>query len=115
MRMGMDDELVKMLSSLRLYGLLTNWDSYLDTARKGNYSHLRLLKLVVEEEYRIKKENARKMRLNRAKIPEQLVMETFPFDKQPQLNKKKVLALYDSFDYITKQQNLILVGPTGAG
>ena len=55
------------------------------------------------------------MRLNRAKIPEQLVMETFPFDQQPHLNKKKVLSLYDSFDYITKQQNLILVGPTGAG
>lgn len=111
----MNDELMKMLTFIRLFGLVANWDNYLDTAREGNYSHVRLLTLVVEEEYRIKKENARKMRLNRAKIPEKLVMETFPFDKQPQLNKKKVLSLYDSFDYITKQQNLILVGPTGAG
>lgn len=113
--MMMDDELIKMLKYIRLFGLLANWDRYLDTARKGNYSHVRLLKLVVEEEYRIKKENARKMRLNRAKIPEKLVMETFPFDKQPKLNKKKVLSIYDSFDYIKKQQNLILIGPTGAG
>lgn len=111
----MDEELIKMLKYLRLLSLLANWDRYLDTARKGNYSHVRLLKLVVEEEYRIKKENARKMRLNQAKIPEKLVMETFPFDKQPKLNKKKVLSIYDSFDYIKKQQNLILIGPTGAG
>ncbi len=113
--MMMDDELVKILKYIRLFGLLANWDRHLDTARKGNYSHLRLLKLVVEEEWRIKKENARKMRLNRAKIPDKLVMETFPFDKQPKLNKKKVLSIYDSFDYITKQQNLILIGPTGTG
>ena len=111
----MDEELTKMLKYLRLLSLLANWDRYLDTARKGNYSHVRLLKLIVEEEYRIKKENARKMRLNRAKIPEKLVMETFPFAKQPKLNKKKVLSIYDSFDYIKKQQNLILIGPTGAG
>ncbi len=103
----MDEELTKMLKYLRLLSLLANWDRYLDTARKGNYSHVRLLKLIVEEEYRIKKENARKMRLNRAKIPEKLVMETFPFAKQPKLNKKKVLSIYDSFDYIKKQQNLI--------
>jgi len=113
--MLMNDELTKMLKYICLFGLLANWDRYLDTAQKGNYSHVRLLKLVVEEEYRIKKESARKMRLNRAKIPEKLVMETFPFDKQSKLNKKKVLSIYDSFDYIKKQQNLILIGPTGAG
>ena len=49
---------------------------------------------------KIKKENSRKHRINRAKIPEKLVMETFPFDKQPKLNKKKVLSIYDAFDYI---------------
>lgn len=42
-------------------------------------------------------------------------METFPFEKQPNLNKKKVLAIYDSFDYMTKKQNIILIGSTGVG
>ena len=35
--------------------------------------------------------------------------------KQPKLNKKRILALYDSFDYVSKQQNVIWIGPTGAG
>ena len=111
----MDEELKAMLKQLRLRGLLTNWDQYVECARKGNYSPVRLLRYVVEEEYKVKKENARTQRVTRARIPEKLVMETFPFDKQPKLNKKKVLCLYDAFEYMSKNQNLILIGPTGAG
>src|SRR5207253_9022613 len=54
-------------------------------------------------------------RLARAQIPEPWRMETFPFDRQPKLDKKKILSLYDAFDFITKKQNIIWVGPTGSG
>lgn len=95
----MDEELIKMLKYLRLSGLLANWDHYLKMAEKGNLSHVRLLKSIIEEEYKLKKENSRKLRLCRAKIPEKLVLETFSFENQPKLNKKKMVNLYDSFDY----------------
>ncbi len=111
----MDEELKKMLKYIRLLGLLDNWDHYLDMARKSNFSHDRLLKYIIEEEYKIKKENSRRFRLSRAKIPEPFVIETFPFDKQPKLNQKKVTGLYDSFDYMMKNQNIIWIGPTGTG
>lgn len=51
----------------------------------------------------------------KAKIPEKYVMETFPFNRQPKLNRKKILALYNSFNYMTKEQNIIWIGPTGVG
>jgi DNA replication protein DnaC len=111
----MDEEIVKMLKYIRLPGLLANWDHYLHMAQKANFSHARLLKYVIEEEYKIKKENSTKHRINRAKIPEKLVMETFPFDNQPKLNKKKLLGIYDAFDYMQKNQNIIWIGPTGTG
>jgi len=90
----MNDELTKMLKYLHLGGLLENWDTYLDNARKGNLSHVRLLEHIIEQEYKIKKENSRRLRILRSKIPEKYVMETFPFNRQPKLNKKKTLALY---------------------
>jgi hypothetical protein len=62
----MDEDLRQMLKYIRLGGLLENWDQYLSTAQKSNYSHVRLLKYIVEQEYKIRKENSRKMRLNRA-------------------------------------------------
>jgi len=111
----MNKDLIKMLKYLRLGGLLENWDAYLKTATEGNFSHVRLLEHIIEQEYNIKKENARRLRIAKAKIPEKYVMETFPFDRQPKLNRKKILALYDSFDFMTKHQNIIWIGPTGAG
>ena len=111
----MDKELTVMLKYIHLNGLLANWDQYLKLARDKNFSHIRLLKYIIEQEYAIKKENSRKIRLNRAKIQERYVMETFPFKKQPKLNKKKVLSIYDSLDYMRKNQNIIWIGPTGSG
>ena len=111
----MDDQLAQKLKYLRLGSLLQNWDRYLTLAQKGNYSHARLLQYILEEEYQIKKENARNMRLKKAKIPEKWVIETFPFDRQPKLNRKKTLHLYDAFDYMTKCRNIIFIGPTGVG
>lgn len=111
----MNEELIKMLKYIRMRNLLANWDRYLELAQQKDFSHARFLKYIIEQEYAVKKENSRKLRLQRAHIPEHLVMETFPFEKQPNLNKKKVLAIYDSFDYMTKKQNIILIGSTGVG
>ena len=111
----MDEQLREMLRYIRLWGLITHWDRYLEIAREQNFSHVRLLKYIIEEEYKLKKENSRKMRLSRAKIPEELVMETFPFDRQPNLNKKKILDIYDAFEYMTKNRNVTWIGTTGTG
>lgn len=111
----MDDVLKEKINYLRLSGLLAHWDHYLEQAQKSNFSPVRLLTHVVEEEYKLKKDNAGKSRLVRAKIPEKLVMETFPFDRQPNLNKRKLLNIYDAFDYLAKNQNIIWIGPTGTG
>jgi len=111
----MNDELIKMLKYLHLGGLLENWDTYLEAAGKSNFSHVRLLQHIIEQEYKIKKENSRRLRILRSKMPEKYAMETFPFNRQPKLSRKKILALYDSFDYMAKNQNVIWIGPTGVG
>jgi DNA replication protein DnaC len=111
----MDEQLVTMLKHLRLGRLLAQWDETMALARRKRFSPERLLKHVVQEEYQAKCENARLTRRKRANIPEMLEMETFPFHRQPKLDRKKVMSLYDSFDYVTKHQNVIWLGPTGVG
>ena len=111
----MDDQLMNTLRYLRLRGLLAHWDEYLTLARKQHFSPVRLLRYVVEEESKIRQEHARQLRLARARIPELWRMETFPFERQPKLDKKRILSLYDAFDYMTQNRNLIWVGPTGCG
>jgi len=111
----MDEHLEKMLKRLGLRNLYTNWDHYMDIAKKGDSSFVRVLTGIVEQEYKLKEENARKRRISHAGMPEPFVIETFPFDRQPRLNKKKILSIYDSFDYILKPHNIIWIGPTGTG
>jgi DNA replication protein DnaC len=111
----MDKAFLETLKYLRLGGLIAHWDEYLAVVEKGRYSPVRFLQYVLEEEVKLKRQNALQLRLKLAKIPEPLVMETFPFDKQPKLQKKRILSLYDAFEYMEKKQNIIWVGPTGCG
>ena len=111
----MDEQLQQILKHLRLGGLLAHWDELLAEARRGRFSHERLLKHVLEKEYRDKVEHARLLRRKRAHIPEMLEIETFPFARQPRLDRKRIMSLYDRFDYMTKQQNIVWLGPTGCG
>lgn len=111
----MDQNLLKMLKYLRLSGLVTNFDRFLEKAESEDISHVRWLKAIIEEEYLLKMENARKRSLSRAKIPETWLMQTFPFDRQPKLDRKKVIQLYDAFSYMDQARNILFFGPTGVG
>ncbi len=111
----MDDQMRMKLKRLRLWGLLERWDEYVKLAGKRRYSTLRLLTEIIENEYRVKLDRARAFQLKRARIPEPYVMATYPFARQRKLDRKKVLSIYDSFDYMEKKRNIILVGPTGVG
>ena len=111
----MDQDLLKMLKYLKLSGLITNFDSFLEMAKTGNISHIRWLNEIIEQEYQLKQENARKRRISRAKIPESWLLQTFPFTRQPKLNRKKVIQLYDAFDYVEQARNILFFGPTGVG
>ena len=111
----MDKELIATLKYLRLGGLLTHWDEYMALAGKQHFSPVRLLQHVLNEEVKLKRDNARLSRLKRARIPELLEVATYPFDRQPKLDRRKITSLYDGFEYMTKAQNVVWMGPTGCG
>jgi len=111
----MDAELAEKLKALRLGALWVHWDDYLKLAAKERLSHGRLLTHIIDEEYRIKRQNACRLRVKRAYIPEPFVIETYPFNKQPKLNRKMIMALYDSLEYMNAKRNIIWLGPTGCG
>jgi len=111
----MNEAIKEQLQFLGLKNTLENWDAIFAGAKKNQPSYHRFLTNIVEEEYAGKKEKARLARIKRANIPELLVMETFPFSKQPRLKKRLVSELYDSLRFIAQRQELIFIGPTGCG
>lgn len=103
------------LDYLGLKNLGDSWEDVMASAQKLKPSYHRFLCDILKQEVLHKSEGRRLARLKAAKIPEMLVMETFPFANQPRLNRKKVMGLYDSLDYMHQKQFLLLVGPTGCG
>jgi len=111
----MNNDLKDKLRALRLPRLAVHWDDDLKEAARQRMSHATLLTHVVEQEYRLKCDRARQQRLQRARLPEPWTLETFPFERQPKLNRKAILALYDTLDFLPKGQNIIWLGGTGCG
>jgi len=111
----MNDQLAAKLKYLNLGGLLAHWDDYLKLAAEQRFSDGRLLTHLVEEEYRIKRDRLHQRRLQTARLPEPWVIATYPFTRQPKLNQKKVMAIYDSLEYLRQSQNIIWLGGTGVG
>ena len=68
---SLEEDLRRMLRYLRLGRLLSHWEETLETARQGRYSAERLLRYVLEEEYRAKRENARLLRRQFAAVHDQ--------------------------------------------
>ncbi len=111
----MNESLREKLRYLRLNRLATQWDDDLKSAAQQRLSHATFLTHVVEEEYRLKCDHARQQRLKRAAIPEPWTIETFPFARQPKLHQKRIMALYDTMDFIPQAQNIVWLGGTGCG
>ena len=86
----MNESLLLKLKSLGLHFLLENWEYLLKDALLKKTSYSSFIKDIIEKEYNAKMEKARLARIKRASMPQLFVLDTFPFEKQPKLDKKIV-------------------------
>lgn len=111
----MKQKIQNYIQYLKLPGKKEDYETYIKYATENEVSPIKFLEFVLEKEYVLRQHHALNYRLKKACIPEQYVLDTYPFDRQPNLDKHQIVSLYDSFDYIHKKQNLIFLGPTGTG
>src|SRR5437867_12748539 len=53
-------------------------------------------------------------RIRNAKLPERWSLDTFPFARQPGVNRKQIRT-FSELEFIDKKENIVFVGPTGVG
>jgi DNA replication protein DnaC len=111
----MDESLKKQLKYLGLTVTVDAWDSIHKEAMARKPSYHAFFASLIEKEYQSKLEKARLARIKRAKIPEIFVLDTFPFDRQPRLDRKLVRELHDDMSFMNEKQDLVFIGPTGCG
>jgi DNA replication protein DnaC len=105
----------EMLQYLKLKILSENWNEIIKKAEDKEESYDKFLIEILRKEYNHRVEVAKKNMVKRARIPNDFTLETYPFEDQPQLNKKRLMERYDSLDYLRNHRNLVFIGPSGTG
>lgn len=110
----MTDELEQLLKALRLRKIGEILDEELASAEKDQRSYQDLLARLLRAQWHAQQEGALAWRIERARLPEQWTLESFPFKKQPGVSQKQIRG-FAELDFVAKAENLVFVGPTGVG
>jgi DNA replication protein DnaC len=90
------------------------FDPELDAAEKKGTAIQKVLYRLLCEELAYRQQRSMDYRLNHAKIPFDWTLKSFPFDKQPGVNKSQVMSLA-GLDFIERAENIVFIGKPGTG
>lgn len=110
----MDDNLEQLLKSLKLRRIGQVLDRELQRAVKKGISYEELLSRLFRFEYQDRQERSLESRIKRANLPEKWTIESFPFKKQPGIQKRAIRQLAQ-LDFVSASTNIVFIGPTGVG
>jgi DNA replication protein DnaC len=110
----MKDELEQLLRSLHLRKVSELFDDEVKRAEKQQSSYQEVWCRLLRAQWQANQENALKWRIERAGLPEQWTLETFPFKRQKGVDQRQIRA-FAELEFIPKAENIVFIGPTGVG
>src|SRR6266699_1324002 len=110
----MTEELEQLLKNLKLRRILEIYDEQLCAADKDDISYSDFLTRLARAQWQARQEGALEWRIRRANLPERWTLETFPFARQPGVNRKQIRG-FAELEFIAKAENIVLTGDTGRG
>jgi DNA replication protein DnaC len=110
----MTDELAQLLKSLGLDRSAEIYDEQLKLAETESLTHTDWLLRLLRPQWHARQEKALSWRIKKALLPEHWTLETFPYAKQPGVNRRQIRS-FAELDFIPKAENIVFIGPTGVG
>lgn len=110
----MRERLKALIEQMRLSGIAQVVDAELDRAeREGTPIPDVLFRLLSAEEAALR-EKRLAYRLAQAHLPWPWTLQSFPFERQPSVNKSQILTLA-GLEFLRRGENVLLIGPQGTG
>lgn len=110
----MRDQIKQLLAELHFRGMARVVDVELERAERDGCPTAEVLDRLLREEAAARREKALSNRITRAKMPWHWTLETFPFERQPGVDRAQIRALA-GLDFLQRTDNLLLIGPPGTG
>jgi DNA replication protein DnaC len=108
------DELEQLLKALHLTRVHAILKDELAHAEKKQLAYSEFLVRLLRAQWHHRQEKALAWRIDRAGLPEQWTLESFPFKRQPGVSQKQIRG-FAELEFISKAENLVFIGPTGVG
>ena len=112
--MKLSEELEQLLKNLHLKRILELYDEQLSAAEKEDVSYSEFLTRLLRAQWHNRQETALAWRIKQAKLPEQWSLASFPFARQPGVNRKQIHG-FAELEFVAKAENIVLIGSTGVG
>ncbi len=97
----MTDEIAQLLKALHLGRIAEILDDELEAAQKADLGYQDLLVRLFRAQWHRQQETALAWRIERARIPEQWTLESFPWKRQPGVSQKQIRG-FGSLDFVGK-------------
>ena len=110
----MTEELEQLLRNLHLRRILEIYDEHLKVAEKEDMTYTDFTLGLLRPQWHARQEQSLEWRIKRAGLPELWTLDSFPFSKQPGVNRRQIRA-FAELDFIAKAENIVFIGPTGVG
>jgi DNA replication protein DnaC len=110
----MREPLRQQLTQLRLVGMANALDAELNRAEQDGVPSGEVLARLAAAEAAHRRERSLAYRLHQAKLPWQWSFDSFPFDRQPSVDRAQIRALA-GLDFLRRNENILLIGPPGTG
>ncbi len=110
----MKNKIQELLDSLKFKGMSLALDHQIAQAEKKGMSIQESIYNLLFEEMRYRQERSVQYRLDAAKLPWEWTINSFPFDRQPSIDKSQIMTMA-GLDFIKRGDNVIFHGKTGVG
>lgn len=107
-------ELSPLLKQLRLSGILDSLEQRNRQAVEGKLAYTEFLSLLIGDEVARREQKKLSMRLRRANFRGEKTLESFDFDRLPNLNRALIQDL-STGRYLAEKVSILIAGPCGTG
>ncbi|HYN58735.1 MAG TPA: ATP-binding protein, partial [Rubrivivax sp.] len=104
----------EQLTQLRLRGMAAALEAELDRAEREGASPAEVISRLLAAEEAERREKRLAYRLAQARLPWRWTLDSFPFDRQPGVDRGQIRALA-GLDFLRRNENILLIGPPGTG
>ncbi|MFC2131937.1 IS21-like element helper ATPase IstB [Bacteroidota bacterium] len=109
-----NNETLSKMSSMKLHGMKQSFELTLEANQSGKMTSDELIAMLIDAEYNDRQNRRLERLLKAARFRYRATVEEIDFSHKRNLNKNDFIRLA-SCDYVSKNESVIITGPTGAG